>query len=229
MQSFAQILLDDHASSLSKEGAELAGRIVRSSHYLDRLLADLLAYSRLTNAELARVPINLDETVSEVLSLLEKDTKDKKAMVDIQSPLGWVLGHPPTAAQILSNLIGNALKFVATDRIPQIRIGCTQNEGMRRLFVEDNGIGIESEHHRKIFGLFERLHSSQEYPGTGIGLALVRKGAERMGGRVGLMSESGKGSHFWVELPACEPKIDIQATSSLLSESGGGIMPNLAK
>ena len=73
-----------------------------------------------------------------------------------------------------------------------------------RLSVSDNGIGIEPEHHGKIFGLFERLHSNQDYPGTGVGLALVRKGVERMGGRVGIESEPGKGSLFWVDLPAYE-------------------------
>jgi len=80
MQSFAQILIDDHAADLSKEGAELAARIVRSSHYLDRLLADLLTYSRLTNAELPRVAINLDDILSQILSMLEKDIKDKAAI-----------------------------------------------------------------------------------------------------------------------------------------------------
>ena len=204
MQSFAQILLDDHAPDLSKEGQEMAARIVRSSHYLDRLLADLLTYSRLTNAELPRVAINLDDTLSQILSLLEKDIKDKAAVLEIDRPLGWVAGHPATINQILANLVGNALKFVPPDRAPRIRIASKQHDGKVRFSVQDNGIGIEPDHHRKIFGLFERLHSSQDYPGTGIGLALVRKGAERMGGRAGLLSEPGQGSLFWVDLPAAE-------------------------
>jgi signal transduction histidine kinase len=136
--------------------------------------------------------------------MLEKDIKDKAAILEVERPLGWVLGHPATINQILANLAGNALKFIPSDRAPRIRIGSTRNEGLLRFSVQDNGIGIDPEHHRKIFGLFERLHSTQDYPGTGIGLALVRKGAERMGGRVGLLSELGQGSVFWVDLPAAE-------------------------
>jgi len=202
MQSFAQILLDDHVAGLSKEGAELAARIVRSSHYLDRLLCDLLTYSRLTNAELPRVPVSLDDILSQVLAMLDKDTKDKAAVFDVTRPLGCVLGHPATVTQIMANLVGNALKFVPADRAPRVRISSSRTGDMVRFSVQDNGIGIEPEHHRKIFGLFERLHSAQDYPGTGIGLALVRKGAERLGGRVGLSSEPSQGSLFWVDLPA---------------------------
>jgi signal transduction histidine kinase len=76
------------------------------------------------------------------------------------------------------------------------------DQSLIRIWIEDNGIGIEREFHEKIFGLFERLHASHAFPGTGLGLAIVRKGVERMGGRVGLESEAGRGSRFWVELPA---------------------------
>ncbi len=204
MQSFAEILLEDHGSQLSKEGAELAGRIVRSSHHLDRLLAELLAYSRLTNAELPRVRIDLDQTLTEVVSALEKDIQDKEAVLSAQKPLGCVFGHPATVAQILANLIGNALKFVASGQTPHIQISSVRDQDSIRLSVQDNGIGINEEHFPKVFGLFERLHTARDYPGTGIGLALVRKGAERMGGRVGLKSELGKGSLFWVDLPVSQ-------------------------
>jgi signal transduction histidine kinase len=188
---------------LGADGKELAGRIVRSSKHLDRLLADLLAYSRLTSAELPRVGVNLDEILSEVLTSLHKDTQDKAAVLEVEGPLGSVIGHGPTLNQILANLICNALKFVNDGQAPRIRITASRHENMLRLSVQDNGIGIEPEHHARIFGLFERLHSTREYPGTGIGLALVRKAVERMGGHVGLESAPGKGSIFRIELPVC--------------------------
>jgi len=201
MQSFAQILLEDHGPQLGAEGADLAKRIAASSHYMDRLLADLLAYSRLTNAEMSGVAFSLDQTLKEVLTLLERDIQDKRAVLDVQPSLGYALGHSPTVVQILANLIANALKFVANGQTPRIRISSLRRDGVVRVSVQDNGIGIDGEHHGKIFGLFERLHSTKQYPGTGIGLALVRKGIERMGGRVGVESQLGKGSIFWVELP----------------------------
>jgi signal transduction histidine kinase len=86
-----------------------------------------------------------------------------------------------------------------------VRIFTTVHDKFTRLWVEDNGIGIPPQHHEKIFGLFQRLHDNQAYPGTGIGLALVRKGAERLGGRAGVESQPGQGSRFWVELPAVIP------------------------
>jgi signal transduction histidine kinase len=132
--------------------------------------------------------------------------------------------------QILANLIDNALKFVGKGISPQIHLwtekvssvewrvsgvetGTTApnptsspNQPLLRIWVEDNGIGIEKEFYEKIFGLFERLHPSHAFPGTGLGLAIVRKGVERMGGRVGLESQARQGSRFWVELPASETK-----------------------
>jgi signal transduction histidine kinase len=107
----------------------------------------------------------------------------------------------PTFKQIVTNLISNSIKFIAPDRVPQLRVYTTSVPGFVRLCIQDNGIGIAPEHHEKIFGLFQRLHDNQTYPGTGIGLALVRKGAERMGGRVGVESEPAQGSRFWVDLP----------------------------
>jgi len=102
----------------------------------------------------------------------------------------------------LLNLVGNGLKFVASETKPQIEISTERRDEVVRICVKDNGIGIAPEYQERVFGLFERLHTNQSYPGTGIGLALVRKGVERMGGRVGLESTLGAGSRFWLELPA---------------------------
>jgi signal transduction histidine kinase len=112
-----------------------------------------------------------------------------------------VIGHGPTLAQVLANLVANAIKFVPPERTPDVRIQAEPRDGRVRLWVEDNGIGIALEHHERIFRVFERLHRAAEYPGTGIGLAIVRKAMERMGGGSGLESEPGRGSRFWIELP----------------------------
>jgi signal transduction histidine kinase len=105
----------------------------------------------------------------------------------------------------LSNLLSNALKFVGPGVLPEVRITAQASGNRVMLRVQDNGIGIDPAFRDRIFGVFERLNQSERYPGTGIGLAIVRRAVERMGGRCGVESESGKGSCFWVELPAGTP------------------------
>jgi signal transduction histidine kinase len=112
-----------------------------------------------------------------------------------------VLAHKSIVVQMLVNLIYNSLKFVEAGVQPCVRIWAEENAATVRLWIQDNGIGIASEHQQRIFRVFERLHGSEQYPGTGIGLANVRKSAERMGGRVGVESQPQQGSRFWVELP----------------------------
>jgi len=202
MSGFAKALLEDESANLSSLGLEYATRIARSANYMDNLLLDMLAYSRLAGAEMVPESFELDEPVSELLGLVEKEIRDKKVSVQVSSPLGSVFAHLPTFKQIVTNLLSNSIKFLAPQRLPQVKIYTTREADFIRLWIQDNGIGIACEHHEKIFGLFQRLHDNQTYPGTGIGLALVRKGAERMGGRVGVESDVGQGSRFWVELPA---------------------------
>lgn len=208
MSGFAKALLEDESANLTPLGLEYATRIARSANYMDSLLLDMLAYSRLSAAEIPPESFTLEDPISELLTLVEKDVSDHKVKIEVVSPLGSAFAHLPTFKQIVTNLISNSIKFLASDRPPVVRIFTTRTSEFVRLWVEDNGIGIAPEHHEKIFGLFQRLHDSQAYPGTGIGLALVRKGAERMGGRVGLESEPGRGSRFWVELPAGPPVSD---------------------
>ena len=115
-----------------------------------------------------------------------------------------MLGHAATLREVLVNLIGNALKFVA-GKEPKVRLHTEERPGgMVRIWVEDNGIGIPAEFHERIFEVFQRLHTTA-YAGTGIGLAIVRKGVERLSGRVGLTSAPGEGSRFWIDLPKASP------------------------
>jgi len=102
--------------------------------------------------------------------------------------------------------LANAIKFVAPGVQPQVRIWAEQHDQWVRLWVEDNGIGIHPTNQERIFRIFERLHGIEAYPGTGIGLAIVRKGVERMGSRVGVKSSLGQGSKFWLELPKADPR-----------------------
>src|SRR6185295_19941502 len=122
--------------------------------------------------------------------------------VKLRKPLMPVRANPVMVEQVLINLITNAMKFVPPNSPPRVELWTEARDSMVRLYVKDNGIGIKPDHVRKLFQPFMRLVNGTDYPGTGIGLAIVRKGVERMGGRVGVDSQPGKGSCFWIELPA---------------------------
>ena len=202
MQSFAGVLLEEYAPKLGGDGKKFAERIVQSSSYMDTLLHDLLDYSRLSRAQIDPGPVKLEAVIDEILLQIRRDVDDRKASIQIERPLLNVCAHLPTVRQVLLNLISNSLKFVEEGTVPTVHISTRPVEKGVRICVRDNGIGIAPEHQEKIFGLFERLHTREVYPGTGVGLALVRKGVERMGGTVGVESEGNQGSCFWVELPA---------------------------
>jgi len=219
MSGFAQALMDGDMSRLGPQGSDYVRRIANSAKRMDMLLQDLLEYSRVARASMPPMSVDLDGVVSEIVTLREREIQEKQARVDVKSPLGTVCAHLPTVQQILGNLVDNGLKFVDPGKLAHLRIwteeapsrnggpdkeaGCgNSTHSVLRIWVEDNGIGIEKEFYEKIFGLFERLHPSHTYPGTGLGLAIVRKAVERMGGRVGVESTLQEGSRFWVELPA---------------------------
>lgn len=204
MQGFAQALLEDYADRLDSVAQDYAQRIVGATRRMDTLMQDLLAYSRLSNADLHLRSVCLASIVAEAQAQLKEALQERKARLTVEETLPQVVGHPTTLVQVVANLLANAAKFVAPGVQPQVRVRA-EERGMRtRLWVEDNGIGIESEHWDRIFRVFERLHGIETYPGTGIGLAIVRKGVERMGGLVGVESEPGRGSRFWIELPRVE-------------------------
>jgi PAS domain S-box-containing protein len=208
--SFTQVVLTQYDDVLPAEGQDYLRRVENAAKYMDKLLMDLLDYSRLSRSEMELVPVNLEGAVSDVLFSIDQEIRSCNAEIEIVRPLGSVIGHPATVRQILFNLIVNAMKFVGPDKVPVVRIWAEPADGFQRVMIQDNGIGIPTQFHRKIFGLFQRLHSHHAYPGTGVGLAMVQKGVERMAGRIGVDSEQGKGSRFWFLLRASNDTSDEQ-------------------
>jgi signal transduction histidine kinase len=202
MHGFSQLLLDEYQDKpLDAEGKNTIRRIMEASRRMDVLIQDLLAYSQLSREAVHVESIELDPILEGVLRDLAPDLDRSGASVKVEGPLPSVPAARATLPRVLTNLISNALKFVPPGVKPMIRIRAERRDGRPRLWVEDNGIGIASEFHTRIFRVFERLNKTEHYPGTGIGLAIVARAMERMGGRVGLESESGHGSRFWIEFP----------------------------
>ena len=225
IQGFSQALLADHSAHLNATGQEFANRIDHAASRMDRLIQDLLAFSRLNRAELSPTTINLSRLVADAILQIQAQITECRAKISVVEPLPEVLGHRATLAQAIANLISNAIKFVAPEVTPQVRIWAESSNHKVRIWVEDNGIGIPAEHSDRIFRVFERLHGIETYPGTGIGLAIVKRGMERLGGSAGVDSKIGSGSRFWIELPAavCDKGACKLANSVLNTAAGGGL------
>jgi signal transduction histidine kinase len=171
---------------------------------MDELMRDILSYCRLDQAEITAQSLAMEEVVNEAIYLQDEAIRASAAEVSVQRPLPVVLGHYATLVQVISNLLSNAIKFVAPGVRPVLRLTVEQRPGWVRLWLADNGLGIAADHQERVFKIFERLHGVENYPGTGIGLAIVQKALTRMGGRVGVESVPDEGCRFWIELPAPE-------------------------
>lgn len=194
---FADAIEEEYGTGLDDTAHEYLKHILDGAARMNRLVEDLLNYSRLARVELLAENVRVRDAVAAAL----KSIADHAA-VRVNVPAdACVRAHQATLAQVLYNLINNGLKFRQPNTAPQVTVSYEERDGFGRISVRDNGIGIAQEHQERIFQVFERLHGSEEFPGTGIGLAIVKRSIGRMGGRVGLESALGKGSTFWIELP----------------------------
>lgn len=200
VRGFAEAIRDE-STALAPEHRDYLHRIIRAASRMDSIIQDLLAYSRLSRSEMQLVELPLDDVVADVLMHHHAAIRQAGARIEIDRPLPSVFADKTGLFQALSNLVSNALKFTRAGQPPLVRIRAEFVGEGARLWIEDNGIGIDRRHHERIFQLFERLHSPADYPGTGIGLSLVRKAITRMGGRCGVESTPDEGSRFWVEFP----------------------------
>lgn len=168
---------------------------------MSQLIEDLLAYSRVERREIKKTIVNLSDLVDKITSEYQHGVNAENLLFKKEIEYDTLFTDQEALSQALRNIIDNAVKFTRERQNPEIWIRTIQLEDHCLISVEDNGIGFDMKYYDKIFEIFQRLHLSEDYPGTGIGLAVVRKAVERLGGKIWAVSEPGEGSTFFMELP----------------------------
>lgn len=201
IDGYSRLLLEDHAQSLNEEGREFLHAIRRGASQMAQLIDALLEYSRLERRNLVVSRVELQPLIDTLLNEFQSDIQARAVQVTVNLPFESVDHDFPSLYQALHNLLENALKFSNNQPHPHIEIGGEERQNSRILWVRDNGIGFDMQYHDRLFEIFQRLNHGEDYPGTGIGLAIVRKAMERIGGRVWAVSAAGKGATFFLEIP----------------------------
>ncbi|MDB5324177.1 MAG: hybrid sensor histidine kinase/response regulator [Phycisphaerales bacterium] len=199
IDGFSQCLLDDCGSQLDDNGKELIGRVRNACRRMGQLIEDLLNLSRLGRGEMVRKDVDLSAMVKLISSELQQGQPQHKVNVRIAEGL-IARGDAQLLRVAMENLLGNAWKFTSKRPDAAIEFGVTQQNGDRAFFVRDNGAGFDMAYAEKLFGAFQRLHSANDFPGTGIGLATVRRIIHRHGGRIWAQSAVEQGATFFFSL-----------------------------
>lgn len=203
VSSYVHLLAERYRGRLDTDADEFIRFAVEGASRMRDLINGLLSYSRVGTHAKPNAPVDTDEAVSAALSNLEVSIRETGAILEI-GPLPPVLGDITQITQVFQNLIANAIKFGSPDRKPVIRVSGAVRDGMAEFAVTDNGIGINPRYHERIFQIFQRLHTREEFPGTGIGLTICRKIVERHGGAIRLESAEGEGTTFYFTLRALD-------------------------
>ena len=200
VSSYTQLLMRRYGDKLDGDAKEFTAFIVDGATRMKQLIEDLLAYSRVGTRDKNFKPADAGSSLKRALTNLRAAIQDSGATVT-QDGLPTIPCDEVQLAQLFQNLIGNALKFRKPDAAPAVHVGAADNGMEWEFTVRDNGIGIEPQYFERIFMVFQRLHNKGEYPGTGIGLAIVKKVVERHGGRIWVQSQPGAGTTFHFTMP----------------------------
>jgi len=199
IDGFSQALLDDYRDKLDTDGKDYLQRVRAAAQRMGQLIDDLLRMSRVTRAEMRREPVDMEALVREIAEGLRESHPERKVKFVIASK-SMAVGDPNLLRLVLENLLGNAWKFTGNRADGRIEFGIRKQEGKTVYFINDNGVGFDMEYSEKLFVPFQRLHAVTEFPGTGIGLALVKRIIERHGGHVWAESTVGRGAAFYFTL-----------------------------
>jgi chemotaxis family two-component system sensor kinase Cph1 len=206
VSSYTQLLAQRYGDKLDQDARDFIGYAVDGANRMQRLIQDLLIYSRVTTRGQPQAPLDTHDALGEAVLNLQATIQEASALVT-NDELPWVLGDRSQLVQVFQNLVGNGIKFHKPGEPPRVHVSAERNAeqpGFWTFKVADNGIGIEPRHFDRLFVIFQRLHGRQEYPGTGIGLALCKRIVERHGGKIWIESEAGKGTTVFFTLPLAE-------------------------
>ena len=201
IEGYSRLLLQDYRESLQDDGCTMLQTIQNSTDEMTQLIDDLLAYSKLERRELRTDAIELAPVVTSLVEEKKREWAERQIDFVVEVNGAVVLADASGLSQALRNYLDNAIKFTGKVPAPRIEVGAEEGAESCVLWVRDNGIGFGMEHHEEIFDIFQRLNVANDYPGTGIGLAIVRKAMERMGGRAWAESKPGAGATFYLEIP----------------------------
>jgi PAS domain S-box-containing protein len=202
IDGYSQLLEEEHSKDLNDEGRQFLGRIRRGVQQMGDLISGVLDYSRMERRTMEHQRVDVPALVAQVIEGFSADIESTHVRLSLKlEPMVMQLDREGMAV-VLRNLLGNAIKFSRATAQPEVEIGARTDGTRRILWVRDNGVGFDMKYHDRIFGIFQRLQRAEDYQGTGLGLALVAKAVQRMGGRVWAESQPGQGSIFFLEFPA---------------------------
>jgi PAS domain S-box-containing protein len=201
IDGYSRLLLEDYRERLDQAGILLVNNVRNGVAQMSQLIEDLLAYSRMERRSLLGQTLDLSQVVARVLGEMRAEIQQHGMVVDMSLQGLTVRADSEGLAVVLRNLVDNAVKFSRDSHPPTLSITGVANEKSTTLIVRDNGIGFDMQFHNRIFEIFQRLQRAEEYPGTGVGLAIVHKAVQRMGGDIRAESVPGQGATFYLELP----------------------------
>ena len=199
ISGYSQILEEDHAAKLDAEGLRVLRTVRENAAKMGTLIEDLLTFSRLGRKPLAEVEVDMDGLVTEVVRELQPEPADQRTAIEA-AKLPPAKGDRAMLRQVWVNLLSNAIKFSGKSEQPKVEIGATREGAQDIYWVRDSGVGFDMKYYEKLFGVFQRLHSAEEFPGTGVGLAIVQRIVTRHGGQVWANSKTGEGATFYFTL-----------------------------
>ena len=206
IDGFIEILLEEHVAKIDDDGKRMFGVVQENARKMGHLIDDILAFSRAGRLDMEWQDVDMSALVNEVW----RELHEERSGLDIRlhaDPLPHVEGDPRALRQIWSNLLGNAIKFSRTRHPGEVWVSAEQIGDIVRFQVRDNGVGFKPEFSNKLFVLFQRLHGMDEFEGTGVGLAIVKRFVQKHGGSVSATAVLDQGATFTVELPLRRPAV----------------------